>query len=94
MAKVYWISWYERDCGDINEKIGETLDREGMRTWLTGQTIEKPQKFTMCSRIESESQEAAEERILRLYENAPGLFVEWRFCQEHPEGWQPGDRFL
>jgi len=87
--KRFWISWYQptEDYRPVYDpsKEKEPLDHN---YWCSGQRM-SDDAWTMCAIVEAGSVEKAEDVIRKYWPEAH----EWRFCEEKPLDWTPGDRF-
>lgn len=88
--KLFWISWYQptEDYRTIYDKRKES-EPFGHRYWCSGETCSEPTTWTMCAMVDASSEEDAMALVLSYWPEAE----EWRFCEEKPTGWAPGDRF-
>ncbi len=73
--RKWWVSWY--DSG------GFLLERPW---WWTGHRADG--KATFCAAVIAPSEEEAKEQIVRAHDDAE-VDMEWRFCEEKPENWEP-----
>ena len=80
--KRFWISWYSKLEPEIE------VEKIPFKYWDTGQTMDEPPAITYCSLMEAESEEDAFNKVSELFPD-----YRYRFCDEKPDDWQPGDRF-
>ncbi len=89
MMKRFWISWYQpgEDYRPVYDpkKESEPFDH---RYWSSGQRC-SDDAWTMCALVEAKTEAAAKKAVKKYWPEAG----EWRFCEEKPMGWDPGDRF-
>ena len=89
--KSFWISWF----GTAGPWTLESP------WWISGYRIvadrmafdEQREEPTVCAAVRA-SNEGEAKRIIREAHDAKPTELEWRFCEERPEGWTPfTDRF-
>lgn len=85
----FWISWYQ-PTDDYRPVYDPAKESEplGHAYWCSGQRC-SDDAWTMCAMVDAEDESAAEEVIQKYWPEAK----EWRFCEEKPASWTPGDRF-
>lgn len=82
--KPYWVSWWYYSVFEYNGPWWESGYRENEDGSETG---------SLCAAVMAESEEAAKAVIVKAHD-VPPTEIEWRFCEERPEGWSPaGFRF-
>jgi hypothetical protein len=91
--KNFWISWYwPQDLGgfELNSPWWETGARVAM-SMKTGKIIEETP--TICAAVRAFDEEHAMTKVIASFDKKPSA-LEWRFCEEKPDGWSPfSDRF-
>lgn len=82
--KTYWISW-------IGPVGGFELH---WPWWISGYRLgDEEDTPTICAAVKAKNENAAKEVILASHDDKP-KDIEWRFCNERPDGWEPFcDRF-
>jgi len=90
--KRFWISWYQPvgESGDWRPIYNSKKESEpfGNKYWLSGETGDG-KAVTICAVVDARSQTEAEKLVKKFWPDAG----DWRFCEEHPLPWTPGDRF-
>ena len=81
----FWVSWWstyhiDAGCSKPPFQIRESGKREGLR-------LDRPQ-LSLCAVVDAPSQVAVWNAIRMHFPDFDG-----RFCEEKPDGWEPGDRF-
>lgn len=86
--KRWWISWYEPvdEQGDYRA-IRWPLADGIKKYWCSGWTGDG-KSATLCAVIDAATEDEAKQIVRDHWK--PG---EWRFCEEKPLHWRPGDRF-
>jgi len=82
--KRFWVSWVQ-----TTQDFRPLSDPPNIRIlgwWCSG--IVSP-KYNLCAVVEAESVDAAHEAVLIDWPESD----EWRFIEEKPKDWLPGDRF-
>lgn len=77
--KKWWVSWYDHP-GNF------TLVEYEYPWWITGYRADG--KATFCAAVIAPSEVEAKEQIVQAYRYMP-VNMEWRFCEEKPEDWEP-----
>ena len=82
--KSFWVSWYHTaDLGEF----------ELSSPWWVSGERGYDQARTIVAAVRADHPEGARDQILTAYDVRPDD-VEWRFCDERPDGWAPfTDRF-
>ena len=81
----FWLSWYQP--GDDPRPL-TCPPNEAIRGWWVSGTGDD--KFSICAVVDAESEEAAKAAVRVDWPEAE----KWRFCEEKPRDWKPGDRFV
>lgn len=85
--RLFWVSWNQpgEDFRPVYDPKKES-EPFGHRYWCSG---EGEGYFTMCAMVAAEDEADAKRRVRKYWPEAKV----WRFCDEKPAGWDPGDRF-
>jgi len=90
----FWISWYTA--------IEDDPKKAPFQWWVSGECCSEPTLWTICAVIDAKDEKAAKKIALKAFPDAAqlpkgmhfnGNREGWRFCDEKPLDWTPGDRF-
>lgn len=94
MLKRFWVSWcqYTDDYRSLNWPMNKSI----INYWCSGYSGEikdngYPLYSTLCALVEAESKEQAIAALLIEWPECTEK--DWRFFEEKPIDWIPGDRF-
>jgi hypothetical protein len=89
MLKTFWMSWYEPTPDGEFAPYTWPLPK-GNHYWCSGWVADES-AATLCALVMAPSEEDAKKMVRRWWKHRRP--TEWRFCNERPNGWTPGDRF-
>jgi hypothetical protein len=80
----YWLSWYHSTALGPFELHSPW--------WVSGERVSDG-AATVCAAVKANDEKSAKLAVIASYDETP-TWLEWRFCEEKPVGWEPfGDRF-
>lgn len=92
--KRFWISWEQP--GEDYRPLSVQYPAGFLGWWCSGYAGDGSYS-TLIALTDAESEQQAHEVIRKLWPEAPGgekqFRHDWRFSEERPDGWTPGDRF-
>lgn len=87
----FWLSWEEK-----SKDYRPTTDppaRAVLAWWCSGRAVDESHS-TLVALVEAASENAAKLAVLESWPLQPTEWLRsWRFCEERPFDWRPGDRF-
>jgi hypothetical protein len=83
----FWVSWYQPT--EDYRPLTYPPNNHILGWWCSGHA---EVGSTICAAIEAENEEAAREAVLKDWPEAFDV-EDWRFINEKPNDWKPGDRF-
>jgi len=85
----FWVSWYdaEEDYRPLHDPPGPGI----LGWWCSGETCEDPPRATLVVFIDAPSEAKARAALKREWPETAN--AEFRFFEEQPESFRPGDRF-
>lgn len=89
--KRWWVSWneYSPDYRPIHDP-----PRAAVLAWWCSGSAGDDSHFTLCAVVEAVDEEKAKNAIINDWPPLrPDVNDIWRFCEEKPASWLPGDRF-
>lgn len=81
----YWISWYQP--GEDVRPLTFPPNAAILGWWNSGWG---DSHATLCALVRGESEDDAKANVKKDWPEA----TTWRFCEEKPHDWRPGDRFV
>lgn len=94
--KRYWISWIQNtmDFRPMTDPPGSTV----LGWWKSGEFDDGRfaivvTKAILCAVVEARTEVIAQKIILTNWETATSEVESFRFCEEKPKDWKPGNRF-
>ncbi len=87
----YWLSWYAtRATGAWELHWPWWISGYRIKWDDAGDDVQEP---TVCAAVRADSEDAAKEIVLTAHDKRP-VNIEWRFCEQQPQGWSPfSERF-
>lgn len=82
--RKYWASWLH------NASLGEFELHSPW--WISGVVDDEADSETICAAIIAKNEDDVKLQVNNSYDKKPENLV-WRFCEERPDDWKPGDRF-
>lgn len=88
--KRYWVSWIQNtaDFRPLTDPPGANV----LGWWKSGEYIDVA-KAILCAVVEAKNEDDAVKIIRSNWEENDGEVGDFRFCEEKPPNWRPGNRF-